>query len=139
MEGKAKMNLPVRGVMIRRLPALDTGNEEKAFVRELAESMAQTVRPGVVLDLSGVSRVDGRLLHLLLRCLEEALKRNGDVRLAGAPRQTRQALETMGLQRLFRFFSTDEEAVESFRRSSAFVAPAAAKPDIAELPSARAA
>ncbi len=96
----------------------DAATEARAFVRELAEAMAHTIRPSVVLDCTCVRQIDGSFLHLLLCCLEEAMKRNGDVRLAGIPAQAKLALETMGVHRLFRLFPTTEEAIESFQGSN---------------------
>jgi hypothetical protein len=49
---------------------------------------------------------------LLLCCLEEAMKRNGDVKLAAIPAG---AEATVELIRLFEIFETSADAVKSFR------------------------
>lgn len=123
------MNFEEHGVLVRRLPSVNSDKEEKAFLREIAAEMAAMIHPSVVLDLSAVRQANGAVVRLLLHCLEEALKRNGDVRLAAPPDPSRQALESMGLHRLFQFFPTIEGAVESFRRSGGFSIPAGRAPD----------
>ncbi len=105
-----------RGVIVRQLPAECDARQAKAYSRELANNIAEVIRPGVVLDCTLLQRIDGELLYLMLCCLEEAMKRNGDVRLAGIPEQVRPALESLGMGRLFRIFATTGEAVESLRR-----------------------
>ena len=70
-------------------------------------------RPYIVLDLSKAGVMDRSAIYLLLCCLEEAIKRNGDVRLAAIPLGTRAGLELTGVDRLFEIFA---EAVNSFRR-----------------------
>ena len=61
-------------------------------------------------------------MYLLLHCLEKAMKRNGDVRLAVNPGGTKDLME-LGLDRLFHIFDTSEQAVESFKRRTAFPSP----------------
>jgi len=69
-----------------------------------------------VLDCSRVRAFDQSAAHLLLCCLEEAMKRNGDVKLAGISAATSAVLELSGLDRLFETYDTNTEAVNSFRR-----------------------
>jgi len=133
------MTMATRAVIVRQAPINDAAKEAKTFVRELADVMAHTVRPRVVLDCTRVRRIDGAFLHLLLCSLEEAMKRNGDVRLAGIPAQAKPALEATGIHRLFRLFSTPEEAVESFQGSNPVSMPLASAPADAGLPLSRAA
>jgi anti-anti-sigma regulatory factor len=60
--------------------------------------------------------MDKPAINLLLSFLEEAMKRNGDVKLAGVPQEAMAALELAGVDRLFEIFATNAEAVSSFRR-----------------------
>lgn len=113
------MDLPASGMIVRTLPTDSDAKHRREFVSELASSISSVVRPCVVLDCSRVRRMDRELLHLLLCCLEEAIKRNGDVRLAGFPEAAQPALEALGMDRLFRLFPTTMEAAESFRRPAA--------------------
>ena len=65
-------------------------------------------------------------MHLMLHCLEEALRRNGDVRLAAMPAAGEPAFEAAGLGRLFDLYQTVAEAVASFRLVSATSEPSVA-------------
>jgi len=59
----------------------------------------------------------------LLCCLEEAMKRNGDVKLAAIPDGVRALLEHTGAGRVFEGFDTTAEALDSFCRPRVGVAP----------------
>lgn len=101
-------------VTIEQVPAKLDAKSERRFFRELEPSM-NVERPAIVLDCSAVREMDGAAMHLLLCCLEGAMKRNGDVRLSGVSAKARLNLELAGIDRLFRVFATAEEAVNSFR------------------------
>jgi anti-anti-sigma regulatory factor len=87
------------------------------FLREV-QSYLHDDRPYIVLDCSKVSQLDRRAIHLLLCCLEEAIKRNGDVKLAAVPAGARSTLHLTGVDRLFEIFDTNIDAVNSFHRLS---------------------
>jgi hypothetical protein len=53
---------------------------------------------------------------LLLHCLEEAMKRNGDVKLAAVPTAAAVLLVSTGVARLFEAYDTTAEAVNSFHQ-----------------------
>lgn len=119
------MNLPARTVIIEQLPEASDSKRERAFLRELAANLEQTVRPCIVLDCSRMRNFDGASLHLLLCCLEEAMKRNGDARLAAVPERGQAAFRALGIDRLFKSYGTAAEAAESFRRPQTFPIPMA--------------
>jgi anti-anti-sigma regulatory factor len=75
-------------------------------------------RPFVVLECSNLVQLDKAGVHLLLCCLEEAMKRNGDVKLAGLHSSAETVLETFGAYRLFDIHDTTASAVSSFHRLS---------------------
>lgn len=116
MTGRLKM------ITVKDLPEkLDRTNERALFD---SLRMAMNVdRPAVVLNCSHMREMDISSVHLLLCCLEEAMKRNGDVRLAGLSAQARESLCSLGVDRLFRSYETSEQAVESFHRRVASIAP----------------
>ena len=87
--------------------------QEHSFLHDLASQMSE-YRPCVVLDCSRLSTIDGSKTYLLLCCLEEALKRNGDVRLAGMTPQARKAFEAAGAARIFQVFASNDDAIASF-------------------------
>lgn len=85
----------------------------------------KTDRPRIVLDCSNVRQLNRSVVHLLLHCLEEAMKRNGDVRLAAMPPGAGPVLELTGVNRLFDIFNTTAEAVKSFHHLPIDVVPQA--------------
>ena len=87
--------------------------DELQFSREF-ESCINVDRPVIVLDCSKLRQMDRNAIRLLLRCLEEAMKRNGDVRLAAVNPDAVVALKSYGLDRIFEFFGTIHDALESF-------------------------
>lgn len=109
------MTLSTRAVSIKQVPERLDVKRGRLFFREL-ESCINVERPCIVLDCSRVCEMDNYAVHLLLCCLEGAIKRNGDVRLAAVAPNAMLNLELAGLDRLFRIFETTDEAVESFHR-----------------------
>ncbi len=115
------MNLRSKTVVVKDLPARVDRRTETALLDELQMAM-KVDRPAIVLNCSHV-RMDSSSIHLLLCCLEEAMKRNGDVRLAALSPAAKDSLCGLCLDQLFRIYETSEQAVESFQRRGTFVAP----------------
>lgn len=114
-----------RAVSVKQVPKNLDVMRGRLFFREL-ESLINVERPALVLDCSHLQEMDKQALHLLLCCLEGAIKRNGDVRLAAVTPAVLLDLELAGIDRLFRIFSTVEEAENSFQRRIAHPLPHAA-------------
>ena len=109
------MRETMRTISIRKLPPqLDRAHQE-AFYCEL-ERYINVDRPSLVLDCSLLTKLDRYAIHLLLCCLEEAMKRNGDVRLAAMQPEARSILRSAGLDSIFQVFDSLGDAVESFRK-----------------------
>jgi anti-anti-sigma factor len=87
----------------------------RLFFQEL-ETRMNIDRPCMVLDCSRVREMDRFAIHMLLCCLEEAMKRDGDVKLAAVSPSARETLETTRVDRLFEIYDTETEAVNSFFR-----------------------
>jgi anti-sigma B factor antagonist len=109
------MTMQARTVTAMQLPESTNSNQLQAFLRELRDC-AQNSRPRIVIDCSKIRRMDQAVLLLLLSCLEEAMKRNGDVKLAALPADAKAVFESTGAARLFKIFETVFEAIDSFRR-----------------------
>jgi anti-anti-sigma regulatory factor len=109
------MTIRKRPVAVMQLPEQFTKKEARNFTREVERSMNLT-RPYLVLDCSNIRHLDNSVIHLLLRCLEEAMKRNGDVKLAGVPLTASAMLGPAGSNRLFEIFDTTSDAVNSFHQ-----------------------
>jgi anti-sigma B factor antagonist len=104
-------------VVVKQLPETVGAQQSQAFYRELA-SVLQSDRPRLVFDFTRVCRFDSAGVELLLRCMEEAMKRNGDLKLAALSPQMAVILEMTRVDRLFEIFDNCNDAVESFHRFS---------------------
>lgn len=110
-------------VSIRAIPRRLDEAHQMAFCRELAACI-NVDRPKVILDCSALPRLELDSIYLLLCCLEEAMMRNGDVRLAALQPEALAVLRSTGLDRIFQAFEDVEEAVESFRTRRVTFEPA---------------
>jgi anti-sigma B factor antagonist len=109
------MTTMARPVAVKQLPEQLSAAHSRAFFREL-ESCLNSDRPHLVLDCSKLQQLDSAGIQVLLHCLEEALKRNGDVKLAALPARAAATLEITGIHRLFESFDTTTDAVTSFHQ-----------------------
>jgi anti-sigma B factor antagonist len=100
-------------VMVQNLPEKLTADTAERFLAEM-EPMLDGKRPLVVFDFSDVRHFDGAGVAVLLRCLEEVLKRNGDLKLAAIPAPWIAVLEMAGVDRLFEMFENASDAADSF-------------------------
>jgi anti-sigma B factor antagonist len=109
------MSIRMHAVAVKRLPEKLNAKQGRLFFNEM-EIWINVDRPRIVLDCSNVRQMDRSTMSLLLCCLEEAMKRNGDVKLAGVPEDAKASLAQTGFSRLFEIFDTSADAVESFHR-----------------------
>jgi anti-anti-sigma factor len=107
-----------RLVTIEQLPEITSEDQGRRFLGKIRERMSDR-RPGLVLDCSGLSRLDTPVLQLLLSCLEEAMKRNGDARLASVSPSVQVMLKLIGADRLFQIYASNDDAVNSFHQRCA--------------------
>lgn len=102
-------------VTVIQLPEKLNMKEGRRFFAEL-QTRLRIDRLCMVLDCANVREMDKRAIHMLLCCLEEAMKRNGDVKLAAVTPSIGEILELTGVDRLFEIYETQSEAVNSFFR-----------------------
>jgi anti-sigma B factor antagonist len=101
-------------VIVMKLPEQLNGPEGKTFVRNL-QPLFEVERPCLVLDCSQLQYMDNLGIDLLLYCMDEAMKRDGDLKLAALSLSSAAILELMRVDRLFEVFETAEEAARSFQ------------------------
>lgn len=118
------MAIRSRVVQVYQLPEEVTFDTERSFMRELQECV-ETQRPCIVLDCSKLARMDIAAKRLLLSCLEEVMKRNGDVRLAALRFGAEAMLRMAGIRRLFEVYATIAEAAQSFQKRPVSMMPLA--------------
>jgi anti-anti-sigma factor len=104
-----------RLVAVKQVPERLSVKQGRGFFRDVA-SCLDVDRPRVVLDCSNVKQLDSTGIQVLLRCLEEAMKRNGDVKLAAIPPGAAAILALTRVDRLFEAFDSTSDAVNSFHR-----------------------
>lgn len=109
------MRNKIRSVSIRQLPEHTSGTPSRNVYKDL-ETCLNIERPALVFDCSMTRSLDKSAIHLLLCCLEEAMKRNGDVRLAALRPAVRAALKAAEVDSLFQCYETIGDAVESFHK-----------------------
>jgi anti-anti-sigma factor len=101
-------------VIVMELPEKLNHVEADGFLNEL-RPLLEDDRPYVVLDCSSVTSMDSAGVEMLLQCLHETMKRDGDLKLAAVPPSAAVILELMRVDRLFEVFDTAAEAVRSFQ------------------------
>lgn len=100
-------------VVVMELPEKLNHAEGKAFLVEL-QPLLEVDRPRIVLDCSQMQNIDSAGIEILLHCMEETMKRDGDLKLAALSPASAAILELMRVDRLFEVFATAEEAAQSF-------------------------
>jgi anti-anti-sigma regulatory factor len=129
------MTLVTRRVVVVRLPEQAGRSDGRAFLSEFYRNL-DADRPRVVLDCSDVPHLNKTAIHILFSCLEEAMKRNGDVKLAALPSGAESAVEASGVSRVFEIYATPADAVNSFYQYQGASQEVMAVPDGLESESA---
>jgi len=120
-----------RPVVVKRMPERMTLPQARAFLREV-QPFLNADRPQLVFDLSTVRQMDSAGVEMLLRCMDRAMHRDGDVKLAALSPQAAVVLELSRAARLFEIYDTSTDAARSFscflpntlRRSTTLEPPA---------------
>ena len=102
-----------RPVIVMELPEELSRAQVKAFLSELRPLLAAD-RPHLVLECTHVIDMDVAGVEMLLHCLEESMKGDGDLKLAAVSPALEATLQRMQVERLFEIFDTAQEAVQSF-------------------------
>lgn len=100
-------------IVVMQVPEKLHQQEAAQFGEELAP-LLESDRPRVVLDCSQVRSIDSAGIETLLHSLEEALKRDGDLKLAALTPESQVILELMRVARVFETFDNCDDAVRSF-------------------------
>ncbi len=99
-------------VIVMELPERLKDADAGMFLGEL-QPLFESDHRRMVLDCSQVRCVDSAGVETLLRCLREAMQRDGDLKLAAVAPASGVILELLRVDRLFEMFETTEEAVQS--------------------------
>jgi anti-sigma B factor antagonist len=117
-----------RPVVVKQLPEKLSMEQGRIFFLEV-EAILTADRPRVVLDCSKLRQLDSAGIQVLLHCLEEAMKRNGDVKLAAVPPAAAAILEMTKVNSLFEAFDNPADAVNSFYQFPTYAFQPPLQPD----------
>lgn len=121
----------VRPVIVKNLPErLIAGNTSRFF--DEVEPILEGDRPRVVFNFSHVRHFDYAGVAILLTCIEEVLKKNGDLKLAAVSAPSLTILELTGVVRLFEIFENTADAIKSFYQIPGYEFQASIGPSIVE-------
>ena len=81
-----------RPVVVKRMPDKVNRQEAQKFFADV-QPFVTSDRPQLVFDLSQVKQLDAAGVEMLLRCVAEVMKRDGDLKLASPSRQASMVLE----------------------------------------------
>jgi anti-anti-sigma factor len=98
---------------VKRVPERLNLQHSRKFAREM-QPMLRSDRPQIVLDLSQVKQIDAAGVDMLLHCMSEAMKRDGDVKLASLSPQAAVILEMTRTDRLFEIYESSTDAARSY-------------------------
>src|SRR5690348_17986177 len=107
------MDTNSRPVIVKRMPERVNTRTARDFLRDV-QPFLLTDRPQVVFDLSQVKQLDAAGVEMLLRCMSQAHRRDGDLKLASLSPQASVVLELTRTERLFEIYETATDAVKSF-------------------------
>ncbi len=102
-----------RPVVVKRMPERLNLKHARALLRELRPILTSD-RPQLVFDMAQVRHLDAAGVDMLLHCMTECMKRDGDLKLAALSDQAAVILELTRTDRLFEIYHTSTEAMRSF-------------------------
>jgi anti-sigma B factor antagonist len=106
-----------RNIVVKKMPERLHLRGTQELRREL-DPILKADRPAIVFDFGRVRQMDGAGVEMLIECLDAAMKRDGDIKLAAVPPELCVILELTRVDRMFEMFDTLEAAVESFEQFS---------------------
>jgi anti-sigma B factor antagonist len=102
-----------RPVVVKRAPERLNARAARDFLRDV-QAFLNADRPQLVFDLSQVAQLDAAGIEMLLHCIGQAQKRDGDVKLAALSEHAAVMLELTRTERLFEIYETSTDAARSF-------------------------
>ncbi len=102
-----------RPVVVKRVPERLNRIQARKLLSEVRPFL-ESDRPQVVFDFSNVRQMDTAGVEMLLYCVSQAMKRDGDVKLASVSPQAATVLELTRTWRLFETYENSTDAVRSF-------------------------
>ena len=107
-----------RPVIVIEMPEQLDSVGARAFLEEL-NPLLDFPRPRLVFECSQIRNLDSAGIAMMLHCLEEAIGREGDLKLAALSPEAELVLELLEKAGVFQEFASSDEAVRSFGAVSA--------------------
>jgi anti-anti-sigma factor len=107
------METDSRPVVVKRMPERVNARSARQFWHDVQPFLSAD-RPQLVFDLSPVVQLDAAGVEMLLRCMSEVHKRDGDLKLASLSQHAAVVLELTRTERLFEIYDSSSDAVRSF-------------------------
>ncbi len=107
------MEISSRPVLVKRMPERMNLKEARNFFKEV-QPVLNSDRPQVVFDMSQVRHIDAAGVEVLLRCIREVVRHDGDLKLAALSPQAAVVLDLTRAGRLFEIYENSTAAVKSF-------------------------
>jgi anti-sigma B factor antagonist len=104
-----------RPVVVKHMPERINAKQARVFMHDV-QPLITSDRPQIVFELSAVKQLDAAGVDMLLRCMSEVMKRDGDLKLAAVSAHAAVILEMTRTDRLFEIYETSADAVRSFSR-----------------------
>lgn len=102
-----------RPVIVKRVPESLNMKQARAFLEEV-RPLLEHDRPQLVFDLSQVRKLDAAGVDMLVYCMKQASRRDGDLKLASLSPEAQVVLDLTRTSRLFEIFATSADAARSF-------------------------
>jgi anti-anti-sigma factor len=102
-----------RPVVVKRIPERMNQSEARKFLQDV-QPLLNGDRPQLVFDLSQVRQLDVAGIEVLLQCMSQAMKRDGDLKLASLSDHAAIVLELTRTDRLFEIYETSTDAARSY-------------------------
>jgi len=102
-----------RPVVVKRMPERVNQRQARDFLKDV-QPFLKSDRPQLVFDLSQVKQLDSAGVEMLLHCVGEVMKRDGDLKLASLSAEAAIVLELTRTDRLFEIYDNSTDAARSF-------------------------
>jgi anti-sigma B factor antagonist len=103
-----------RPVFVKRVPESLSWKQARAFLNDVRPLLEQHDRPQVVFDFSLLRKLDSAGIDMLLDCMRQADRHDGELKLASLSLQAQVVLDLSRVGRLFEIFASSTDAVRSF-------------------------
>jgi len=102
-----------RPVIVKRVPESLNMKQSRAFLEEV-RPLLEHDRPQLVFDLSQVRKLDAAGVDMLVYCMKQASRRDGDLKLASLSPEAQVVLDLTRTSRLFEIYANSADAARSF-------------------------